>query len=77
MKVRDISEKQFDEALARHGMKREGFMGYVDLGIEGHHVAASHHNAGKNRRAKLAYLLAKRAEFEKQIERETKKPIEV
>jgi hypothetical protein len=72
MAIRDMSKKQFEEALARHGMKREGFMGYVNLGIEGQHVSASHHNAGKNRRAKLAYLLRKKAEFEKQIAEENK-----
>lgn len=72
MAIRDMSKKQFEEALERNGFKREGFMGYVNLGIEGQHVAVSHHNAGENRRAKLAYLLKKRAEFEKKIAEETK-----
>lgn len=69
-KIKDMSEKQFDEALTRHGMKREGFMGYINLGIEGENISASHHNAGSNRRAKLAYLLAKRDEWERKIEKE-------
>jgi hypothetical protein len=34
--TRDMSEKQFLAALERHGMKCEGFMGYVNLGILGH-----------------------------------------
>jgi hypothetical protein len=64
---RDISEKQFRAALRSYGMTQQGFMGYVELGIPGHTVCVSHLNAGPRRRAKLAYLLSKREEAEKQI----------
>lgn len=70
--ARDMSKQQFVDALARHGMKLEGFMGYVDLGIPGHHIAASHHNAGPRFRSKLAYLLRTREEWEKNIAAEAK-----
>lgn len=32
----DMTMKQFNAALARNGMKRVPFMGYIDLGIPGH-----------------------------------------
>lgn len=63
MKVRDMSKRQFREAVARHGFKAEGFMGYYDLGIEGHRCFVSVLNAGNNHRARLAYLLRKREEL--------------
>jgi hypothetical protein len=64
---RDMSEKQFREALRRYGMTPQAFMGYVELGIPGHTACASHLNAGPRRRAKLAYLLKEREKMEAQI----------
>jgi hypothetical protein len=68
MAIRDMSQLKFNEAVRRHGFRAEGFMGYYDLGIEGHHAAVSVHNAGKNRRARLAYLLKSREEYLKRME---------
>lgn len=68
--MRDMTKKQLADALKRHGMHWEGFMGYVNLGIPGHHVCVSVLNAGSNRRAQLAFLLRKREEWERQIEKE-------
>lgn len=62
--MRDMSHAQFVKALADHGIKHVGFMGYadpVDLGIPDGTTCVSHHNAGENRRAKLAYLLKEQA----------------
>ena len=56
--MRDMTQQQFAEALARHGMKEQGFMGYVDVGIPGHSLHVSKLNAGSRRRSQLAYLLA-------------------
>jgi len=55
--MRDMSVAQFVEALLSHGMKSQGFMGYVDLGIPGRTVCVSYLNAGENRRDRLAYLI--------------------
>lgn len=55
--MRDMTQRQFAEALARHGMREQGIMGYVDVGIPGHSLHVSKFNAGDNRRAQLAYLL--------------------
>jgi hypothetical protein len=66
--MRDMSEKQFQDALRRHGMKNAGFMGYVEMGIEGHRLSVCRYNAGNNRRAQLAYLLRKQQEEEERIE---------
>ena len=55
--VRDMTKHQFVNALRRHGMKLEGFMGYVDLGLPGRRHCVSHLNAGPKFRRKLAYLL--------------------
>lgn len=60
MTPRDMSKAQFLAALERYGMKPEGFMGYVDLGIPGHRYCCSIFNAGTNRRAQFAYLLKMR-----------------
>lgn len=70
MTTRDMTRAQFLAALERHGMRPEGFLGYVDLGIPGHLIAVSRFNAGKNRRAQLAYLLRSREKYEQQIEAE-------
>jgi hypothetical protein len=62
-KQRDMSERQFLEALKRHGMKFETMgrkfetMDYVNLGIPGCN-RWDKPPAGLNKRAKLAYLLA-------------------
>ncbi len=58
-KIRDMSKAAFVAAVESHGMTFEGFMGYVNLGLPGRHACVSHLNAGPNRRAKLAYLLAR------------------
>jgi len=44
---RDMTEKQFLSACARYGFKRQGFMGYFDVG-NGLHVSVF--NAGMRRR---------------------------
>lgn len=61
---RDMSKAQFEEALARHGMRHVGFMGYVELGIPGRRVSCSLWNAGKRRRDQLAYLLREKERYE-------------
>ena len=66
--MRDMTKRQFERALTRYGMRFQGFMGYVDLGIPDHRVCASIFNAGASRRARLAYLLDCRTEHEKQIQ---------
>jgi hypothetical protein len=60
MATRDISQAQFMAAIKSHGMSFEGFMGYVRIPHPSGNGATnvSHLNAGSNRRAKLAYLLA-------------------
>lgn len=55
--MKDMTQKQFRDALKRHGMVEAGFMGYVNVNIPGHHLEVSKLNAGTNRRAQLAYLL--------------------
>lgn len=57
---RDMSERQFAEALARYGMREAGFMGYVNINVPGHHIEVSKLNAGMRRRSQLAYLLRQR-----------------
>ena len=73
MKTKDMSRKQFLEALSRHGMKWVGFMGYVEMSVErvSGRVSVSVHNSGSsNRRAWLAFLLAEQQRIEKQNQRE-------
>lgn len=62
--MRDMTKAQFAAALERHGMKPVGFMGYVELGIEGMRTSVSVHNAGTNRRNQLAYLFECKARYE-------------
>lgn len=68
MKTRDMTKAQFLAALQRHGMRWEGFMGYVNLGVPGRSICSSVYNAGMNRRAQLAYLLRERERYEKEPE---------
>lgn len=59
--MRDMSEKQFNDALKRYGMRAGvGIFGYVNLNIPGHHIEASGLNGGDTRRGQLAYLLKQR-----------------
>lgn len=70
MKIRDMSEKQFRAAIERHGMRIEGFMGYVNLG-NGTNTSVSMRNAGTtNLRAILAFLLRQLDERLRKIEKE-------
>lgn len=59
MKPRDMSQREFDAALLRNGMKR-GYFGYYDVGIPGHNLNVYAGNAGAKRRAQLAYLISER-----------------
>jgi hypothetical protein len=63
---RDMTEKQFLSACARYGFKRQGFMGYYDVG-NGLHVSVL--NAGMRRRDWLSYLIreSEKAEERKAI----------
>lgn len=63
--MRDLTRKQFADALTRHGMKLAGFLGYVELGIDPE-VSVSRFNAGNNLRAQLAYLLAMKRKYGKE-----------
>ena len=53
-----MTQKQFMDALKRHGMRWTGFMGYVELG-DPKHTSTSVLNVGKHAgfRAWLAYLV--------------------
>lgn len=53
--MRDLTQKQFNDACKRHVFIPQGFMGYYQLG--GTSTSVSIHNAGTNRRAQLAYLI--------------------
>jgi hypothetical protein len=66
MKQRDMSESQFRAALIWHGMKRVGFMGYVEM-FDGA-LSVSIFNANTtNRRARLAYLLSEKEKYQASI----------
>jgi hypothetical protein len=52
--TRDMTKRQFLNALAERGFRLQGFLGYVDLG-NGLHV--SRLNAGNRLRDQLAYLI--------------------
>ena len=56
---RDMTIRQFKEALVRHGMRGCPLAGYVAMGPFGKCSQALVYprNAGPNRRAQLAYLL--------------------
>jgi hypothetical protein len=58
---RDMTQKQFDLAVARAGWKREGFLGYYRFERpdgDGSALCVSIYNAGPLRRERLAYLHA-------------------
>lgn len=65
--IRDMSQRQFAEALKRHGMRRVGIMGYVEM--DGGKLAVSMYNANTlNRRKILAYLLKEKEKYEAEKE---------
>lgn len=60
---RDMSLREFSEALKRNDMTDDRFMGYVFCKLpDGGGVSICKHNAGSNRRAQLAYLIREREE---------------
>ena len=65
-KTRDLTKAQFDAAIARHGFKPLGFLGYYSLPEPNQRVSVSKFNAGDRRRAQLAYLLAEAERYEKE-----------
>jgi hypothetical protein len=68
--VRDLTEKQFRDALKRHGMTLEGVLGYVNIGIPEQHISVSMLNGGFKFRSRLAYLLREKDKWEKRLEAE-------
>lgn len=64
---RDMTQKQFDEALRKRGMKPYGFMGYVNIGGN---RKVSMLNAGPRRRDRLAYLIAHQNKYLAELERD-------
>lgn len=55
--VKDMSRKQFEDALRRHGFKTSGFSGYWHKRTEyGATIGLSEYN-GRTYRSKLAYIL--------------------
>jgi hypothetical protein len=66
-KSRDMTRAQFENALARHGMREVGFLGYVEISSGDSRVNVSALNAGTNRRRQLAYLIAEQATHRKRI----------
>jgi hypothetical protein len=70
--MKDMSRSQYLAALKRHGLRETGFMGYVcredpiideQGNYKGSGVNICAANAGKNRRARLAYLLEEFARY--------------
>lgn len=63
---RDMTQKQFDAALKRHGMVDLGFMGYVRIKSPVRDAATnvSAWNAGDRRRDQLAYLIKAKDRYE-------------
>lgn len=62
---RDLTAKQFVDALKRHGMRQVGFMGYVDVG---NGLSVSILNANSKRlRVILAFLLREQAKAQKKV----------
>jgi len=66
-KTPDMTEKEFQKAIARNGGEPRGFMGYIQFEREdGANISISRLNYGSNRRRQLAELLkARDAEFDK------------
>ena len=58
MSKRDMTQKQFDAALAKRGFKVESFLGYVKITDK---VSVSTYNApDQTRRGQLSYLCLER-----------------
>lgn len=68
---RDMTQKQFDAALEKRGMKKLPFMGYVDIG-GGRHVSVLNAGIGSRRRDQLAYLIQHQNKMLAEQEREAK-----
>lgn len=72
MSARDLTKQQFLNALERNGFSKPGFLGYVECRLPtGGTLSICRHNAGRNLRDQLAYLLRMR---EKTIESESGRP---
>lgn len=61
MRPRDMTDKQFNDALARNGLKAVGFLGYVEYVYGRHNCSFSLPNCGStNKRRMLAYAIKQR-----------------
>lgn len=56
--TRDLSLRQLNKALQKHGFSYTGFAGYWNLPEPFQNTSVSRYNAGLNRRRQLAYMLA-------------------
>jgi hypothetical protein len=65
-KIRDLTQAQFDAYVKKFGFEPTGFMGYYSLPKPNNHTQVSKFNAGDNRRAHLAYLIAQAKRYEKE-----------
>ena len=63
-KIRDLSKAQFDKYAKKYGFKKCGFMGYYTLPPPNENTQVSVFNAGDNRRAQLAYLVAEAKKYQ-------------
>jgi len=64
-KIQDMTKAQFDAYTKKYGFKKGGFMGYYSLPSPNENINVSVLNAGDNRRAQLAYLVAQAKKYEK------------
>ena len=65
-KIRDITKVQFDTYTKKYGFRKCGFMGYYTLPPPNDSTQVSVFNAGDNRRAQLAYLVAQAKKYERE-----------
>lgn len=67
--MRDITKKQFDAACKKWGFEPIGFMGYYRLPKPYDNTLVCKFNAGKRRRAQLAYLIRSAEKAEREAEK--------
>lgn len=65
--TRDMTSRQFFDALVRRSMHLTGVLGYVEIG---HGVSVCRFNAGRNLRAQLAYLIQQQDRVNAEWERD-------
>ena len=64
--MRDLTKREFRKKCSEYGFKPMGFLGYFDIGLGRLGGVSVHDSLTGSYRSQLAYLISKKAEYERE-----------